>query len=391
MASPLIHVMHVLTDTNVGGAGTLLCNQLAAMDPQSFYFSVILPRGSRLAERIRALKTSCRILFTDHAADRSDDLRAIGEYLRIFRIHRPDIIHTHAALAARIAARLCHTPALIHTRHCVFPLTARQKSPLYHLVFGAVNHALSDGTIAVAKAAQEQLCALGMKEDRIRVIVNGVSPLRRCTEQEKTALRNALSIPHDAFIVGMMARLESYKGQGTLLDATARCLGMIDGERFYVLLCGDGSQKDALTRQAGALGISDHVRMVGFCEDVAPYYAIMDVNVNASYGTETSSLALSEGMSVGVPAVASAFGGNPAMVQTGVNGLLFPPQDAETLAEALLHLYHDRDALRRLSTGARLFYEQHLTARGMAEQLGAYYKEILAQKKHRIQTSPTLQ
>jgi glycosyltransferase involved in cell wall biosynthesis len=120
--------------------------------------------------------------------------------------------------------------------------------------------------------------------------------------------------------------------------------------------------------------------MVGFVEDVAPYYGLMNVNVNASYGTETSSLALSEGMSLGIPAVASTYGGNTYMVRDGVNGLLFPPHDSTALRHALLRLLQDEPLREQLSLGARTFFEQHLTARAMTEQLEAFYLELWQRK-----------
>jgi glycosyltransferase involved in cell wall biosynthesis len=282
MHHPILHVMHVLTDTNIGGAGTLLCNQLATFDRTQFCFTIVLPRGSHLAKRLAALPLPCHLLYTDHGADRSADWKSIGEYIRIFRAHRPDIVHTHAALSARVAARVCRVPVCIHTRHCVFPLTARQTSSLYRAAFRTANHLLSDGVIAVADAAKSQLIALGMREDDIRVIINGVQPLRTCSEEETAALRRRLDIPKTAFVIGMVARLEPYKGHATLLDALATLLKAEPHAPIYAILCGDGSQRAALEAQATELGISDHVRFAGFCADVAPYYAIMNVNVNAS-------------------------------------------------------------------------------------------------------------
>ena len=116
----------------------------------------------------------------------------------------------------------------------------------------------------------------------------------------------------------------------------------------------------------------------GFSDDVAPYYGIMDLNLNCSWGTETSSLALSEGMSVGVPAVATTYGGNPYMITEGVNGLLVPEKDAPAMARAILRLEDDRDLLARLSDGARRMYREKFTARVMTEQLEALYEKAAA-------------
>lgn len=374
--------MHVLTDTNIGGAGTLLCNQLATFDRTHFCFTVVLPRGSRLVERIAALPLPCHILYTTHGIDRSADLKAISEYTHIFRTHHPDIVHTHASLAARIAARVSRVPVCIHTRHCVFPLTTYQKTPLYRVVFRNINKLLSDGVIAVADAAKEQLVELGMDADDIRVIINGVQPLRACSEEEKAHLRQSLAIPQDAFVIGMVARLEEYKGQSTLLSSIKQLLGREPRAPIYAVLCGDGAYRSNLEMQAEQLGISDRIRMVGFCRDIAPYYGIMDININASYGTETSSLALSEGMSVGVPAIASDFGGNPYMIRDGYNGLLSPAKDSTALTDALLKVYRDRDLLHTFGENAHRFYVKHLTARGMTEQMEALYRTLYQQKKH---------
>jgi glycosyltransferase involved in cell wall biosynthesis len=93
-------------------------------------------------------------------------------------------------------------------------------------------------------------------------------------------------------------------------------------------------------------------------------------------------------MSVGVPAVASDFGGNPYMIRDDYNGLLFPAKDAAALADALLTLYRDRKLLHTLGENARSFYAEHLTARGMTEQMEDYYRALYEQKKRGRRKTP---
>ena len=66
---PRIKVMHVLTDTNIGGAGTLLYNAMRCASAHRFEYVVVLPRGSRLIERF--LPLSCRVVTVNCAQDRS--------------------------------------------------------------------------------------------------------------------------------------------------------------------------------------------------------------------------------------------------------------------------------------------------------------------------------
>ena len=139
------------------------------------------------------------------------------------------------------------------------------------------------------------------------------------------------------------------------------------------LLIGDGSCRAELESQARALGVADHVIFTGFVDDVAPYYALMDVNLNCSIGTETSSLALSEGMSLGVPCIATTFGGNPYMVTDGKNGFLVPERDPAAMAEKICALIDDPALRQKLSAGALSAYAEKFTASAMTRQLEDMY------------------
>ena len=252
---------------------------------------------------------------------------------------------------------------------------------MFRAAFRVGSRILSDRVIAVADAAKDNLIALGMDEGQIEVIINGVLPVRDCSDGEVDALRERLGLTERHFVVGMPARLEHYKGQSTVLEAAALCKNAAPDMRF--LLLGDGSQLGRCRELARTLDLEDRVRFCGFVDDLAPYYALMHLNVNASFGTETSSLSLSEGMSAGVPAVASRYGGNPRMIEEGVNGFLFPPHDAKALADLLLRLHADRALLKTLSDGAERLYRERFTADAMVRRLEGLYRRLLAEGTRR--------
>ena len=115
------------------------------------------------------------------------------------------------------------------------------------------------------------------------------------------------------------------------------------------------------------------MNFVGFQKDIAPIFNITDVNVNCSYVSETASLSLSEGMSIGIPSVASNIGGNPYMVNDEENGLLFPAQDYEALANALIRLYRDDELYKKCSLGAYARYRKELNNKIMCEKMTSFY------------------
>lgn len=114
------------------------------------------------------------------------------------------------------------------------------------------------------------------------------------------------------------------------------------------IFMGDGSEREKLEAEAKDAGVGDIIIFTGFVDDVAPYCNIMDLNLNCSWASETSSLALSEGMSLAKPAVVTDVGGNPYMVTDGVNGFVVPKKNPGAMAEAILRLVRDGELLGRL-------------------------------------------
>ena len=370
----MIRILNVLTDSNIGGAGRLLVNYLHNFDRTRFDSAVVLPKDSRLIPAVRA--EGYDVIETEYGRDKSWDRRAVGELRRIIREWKPDIVHTHSSLSARVAAWQCGVPSRFYTRHCAFEPSKRLTTFPGKQLNGLMNRVLSTDIVAVAEAAKKNLTDTGVPEGMITVIINGVEPLRETSAAENEALRCELGIGRDDFVCGIVARLEDYKGHSYLLDTAKTVLASKPGTVF--LIVGEGTERERLEKRAAELGIAGQVIFTGFCDDVAPYYGIMDLNLNCSFGTETSSLALSEGMSVGVPAVATTYGGNPYMITEGVNGLLVPEKDAGAMADAILKIMDDPALLKRLSDGARRLYREKFTARAMTEQLERLYEAACA-------------
>lgn len=364
-----LKILHVLTDTNIGGAGTLLLNYLHCFDREKYDISVCLPRGAELAPLVEA--EGYRVIDLEHGHDRSFENAALREYTKLFRRERPDIVHTHSAFSAKLAAYLAGVKSRIYTRHCAFEMPKRLTSFPGRQINGLINNTLATQIVAVAAAARDNLTETGVSEKKITVIINGVMPMREATDDECRALRESLNISGGAFVCGIPARLESYKGHSYLIDTVAELKA--SHPELVCIFMGRGSEEDALREKARCAGVEDNIRFAGFVRDLAPYYGIMDLNINCSWGTETSSLALSEGMSVGVPAVVTDFGGNPYMITDGVNGFVVPMKNSHAMAEAICRIIDDRELLRRLGEGALEQYRLKFTAQAMTRNLEKIY------------------
>jgi glycosyltransferase involved in cell wall biosynthesis len=373
-----MRVFHVISDKNIGGAGVLLSTILKNLDRERVQNIVALPNGSLLTDRLRALGVP--ILPLEHSPDRIS-AGSVGELTRLIRATRADLVHANAALSARLAGRLCHV-GVLHTRHCCFPPEGIWRLPVIRAAGGIWNRVLSDRVIATADAAAENLRALGIPPHKITCIVNGSEAVRAVTEAELADLRASLGLSPDDFTVGIVARLVPCKGHDTLLLAAREAIDRMPEIPFRFLIVGDGPLREELERRARELRLSDSVRFTGFVRDMAPLWHSLRVNVNCSCGTETSCLALSEGMSVGVPMVVSHFGGNPAMLgKNGGAGFLCPVGDSHAFADAICAIAASRELEASMRREARRRYETYYTARVMTDRLTEVYEEVLAERK----------
>lgn len=370
-------IIEVSSDTNIGGAGKCLLALLENFDYSSFEVKVVLPKNSLLKPHID--KLNIPVIEVDGIADKSLDAGAIGELKRIFKAEKPDLVHTHASMSARIAARQAGAK-VIYTRHSVFKPSKKISQGPGKLINGMINNYLADGIIAVAEAAKDNLTDTGVSAKKIRVILNGVDALKETSESQKSQLRERFGVKSGEKVVSIVARLEDIKGHEYFIEAADELIKKGIKARFFI--AGTGSYENVLKEKVKAMNLTDNVIFTGFITDIDKLMAITDVQANASYGTEATSLALLEGMSIGIPAVVSDFGGNPGVIKTGRNGIVVPKQNSHALAEGLEKLLTDDELYKKMSAGAREIFNSTFTSKAMTENTENYYKEIIGGKNN---------
>ena len=141
-----------------------------------------------------------------------------------------------------------------------------------------------------------------------RQMMNGSEAVTLPDAGERRKLRASYGFGEDDFVLGIMARIEVYKGHDDILEALRFLLD--EGRRVKLIIAGSGSYESELRRKAAAFP-EGTVVFAGFISDISRILSVMDVQINASYESETSSLSVIEGMSAGVPSVVSDCGGNP--------------------------------------------------------------------------------
>ena len=369
----MIRILNIISDTNIGGAGRVILNYLRYADRNKFETLVAIPRGSLLKPLLEEAEVT--VYEVDGMADCSYASQDVKALQALIRQVKPDLVHTHGALSGRIAAKRCRVP-VVYSRHSAFPVPAKLKYPPGRWVNKLLNEHYADHIIAVSPATRDNLTEGGISPKKITVVMNGVAPVAPISDGEKAALRQSLGLGPDVFTFGILARIEDYKGHLYLVYA-AKLLKDRGYSNFRILVAGTGAFEEEVTRAVTEMGVEDVVQMLGFRSDAAALLNILDVQLNASYGTEATSMALLEGMSLGLPTIASDYGGNPFVITSGQNGLLFPSKDSAALADAMAELMDHPEEVAIMREKALETYQSRFTGEVFARNTEQIYENVL--------------
>jgi glycosyltransferase involved in cell wall biosynthesis len=205
---------------------------------------------------------------------------------------------------------------------------------------------------------------------RVETVHLGVPlPEIRAARGRGAAIRQSLGWPENP-LIGIVGRLDPWKGQETFLEAAALVASSRPDARFVViggaLQETDGTYPEHLRVLASSLGIADRLCFSGHVEDAYSWFDALDVVIHASSG-EPFGLVVVEAMALGKPVVCADDGGPREIVGSERCALLVPPRDAARMSSAILRLLEEpglaEELSRRGSARAEEFSEERMVGR----------------------------
>ena len=369
-----MRIIHVISDSNIGGAGRYLLNYLENSDRSNFEIKVVVPFKSKLIDEIK--KLGFEYFEIDGLAEQSYNKIAVKQLYKIFKEQKPEIVHAHACLSARIAAKKCKAK-IIYTRHTDAVASKKLTNPVGKVINGFVNGYLADGIIAVSNAARENLISTGINEKKIKVIFNGVPYEKKADEERIKQIYEQFGFVYDTKIVAIVARLEEIKGHEYFID-TAK----IVSDRGYdvkFVIAGIGSREEFLKKYVQEKEVNNVV-FLGFVKNVSELNNITFIQLNTS-SYEAFGLSVVEGMRFGVPAIVTDSGGNPEVTHNGVTGYVIHGQNPEEFAKKIIQLIDDEMLYKEMSSNSIKIFNEKFTASVMSKNTERYYLEILGGNK----------
>lgn len=268
-------------------------------------------------------------------------------------------------VAAVLLGKRLGVPVVITARGTDLNLIPRYPRPRRRILWAASEAA---GMITVCRALKDVLVDLGVPEDRVRVLRNGVDLDMFQPPADRAALRQRLGIDRPCLL--SVGHLITRKGH----DLVIRALRDLPGTMLAI--AGDGPEQETLQTLAAKCGVSARVRFLGALPHAGlrDWYGAADCLVLAS-SREGWANVLLESMACGTPVVATRVWGTPEVVAVEEAGRLAERTPASLASEvrALLANPPPRAATRAYAEGfswdATSLGQKALFERILAEQM----------------------
>lgn len=288
---------------------------------------------------------------------------------------KPDVLHAHSpvldGLAALRVGKKLGIPVIYEIRAfwedaAVGNGTGREGSLRYRLTKHLETHAVksADAVAVICEGLRGDLIARGIDPDKITVSPNGVDlDLFGDPPPRDDMLAEMLGLAADDAVIGYIGSFYDYEGIDDLIAAMPALVAVQPKARL--LLVGGGPMEASLKAQAAASPAAAHIHFVGRVPhtEVERYYSLIDILAYPRKKMRLTDLVTPlkplEAMAQGKLVAASSVGGHRELIEDGVTGTLFAPDDPAAIADALARLLENRAMWPERRRTARIFVETH--------------------------------
>ena len=296
-------------------------------------------RVAELKQKLQDMHVRCyQIDFARNIKHMGQNMRALRQVEGLMKQNGYAFCHCHSPIGgvvARIAGHRTKTK-VIYTAH---GFHFYQGAPVMNwLVYYPVEKMLSRWTDVLITINHEdyKLAKKKFKMKKLTYVPGiGIDTQRECLSQkEKEEKRKELGIPQDAFLITNAAEFTPNKNQKTVIEA----IEQLHNPNIYFVMCGIGEKKAELEQYVKEHGLEEHIRFVGFRNDLHEILQTSDCFVLSSF-REGLSVALMEAMAEGLPVVCGRIRGNVDLIKDGKGGILVSPENKEDYEAAFRKLY----------------------------------------------------
>jgi glycosyltransferase involved in cell wall biosynthesis len=356
-----------------GGNATSVNDLIVRLDKNRFNPIFIFLTGSKFPEN-HFQQAGYKVIYLsngNHVATFSPF--AIFKLAKALKENRIDILHCHchkttvigtsAAMLAGIPVVFTFVRGLNRTRTLLRRFTN-------FFLFEKVNKILP-----VSQSVKDDVLKSNwsVEADKLFVLENSIDYERFANADiTKLKAKQLLGFSENDFLFGTVGRLVPTKGLPYLLDAFAKVKNTIPNA--HLVLIGDGYARTELENYAAKTGCASSVHFLGRKDNIEKLLKGFDVFVLASIA-EGMPRAVLEAMAAGVPCIATKVGGLLEIIESSDTGILVPPRNFDSLAEAMKTLANmSAEGLEKIVKNAQNRVREIYSHEVVAEKLQNLYE-----------------
>lgn len=362
-----MRILHILPELNLGGVETATFDTVKYMIRAKNEVFVI-SNGGELLKDLELLGVT-HYKLPVHRKSLFVILKMIPKVAQILLKEKIDIVHAHSRVPAWIAYFACRrtNKVFITTCHGFY------RSPIFSQVMGWGKRVIAISNVI----ARHMVDDFGVPYERIRLVPSGVDLekfKRLDTEKKKTK----------EFHIGMVGRLTRIKGHLYFIKAMAKVARIIPNVKIWIV--GDATStgeayKEEIEVLVKRLGLKSCTEFLGNQRDIPAIMSQLDLLVLGTTVPEAFGRVIIEAQSCKVPVIATKVGGVVDIIEDGRTGLLVPPADPESMAEAIVKVLQSPELARAYSEAAYKKVLEKYSAESMVNSTLKVYEDALENQK----------
>ncbi len=370
------------------GADKVMLDLIKRLDKSKYTPYVILPTEGVLVDELRKEGINVMVMPYPIMRRKYFNFKGIVQYgmglivytnriAKVAKKYHIDLIHTNTAatLEGSFVSKKLHIPQLWSIHEIIM------NPKIMYIVTSKLIAKYSSVTVTDSNAVKVHLDASGyFKKSNIKVIYNGVDNNRFKPENDCTYLYEEWNIPKKARIIGMMGRVNSWKGQGDFLKAAN--IIMKNYQDVYTVFVGAAFKGEEWREKELAEAIEqspykDRIINKGYRTDSEGIYKLFDIFVLPSINPDPLPTVVLENMATGNPVVGYKHGGVCEMVKEGYNGLLAEIRNPSDLAKKIEILLNDDELRIQMGQNSRKRLIEKFSIESYVENYSLEYDRLI--------------
>jgi glycosyltransferase involved in cell wall biosynthesis len=356
----MMKVLQIINNLDIGGAETILKNYVLKNEDQDIQNHICLIGGSDTFILNQLIEKNIKIYKLD-LKNKYSAAAALRKLRYIISKGGYDCVHVHLFPGQYYGAKLAKEFKDVHfifTEHSTF--NKRREIKLLYPV-EKWSYSSFEKIICVSEMTCRSLGDwMPSIKSKLKVIYGGIVI---------NDIKKSKGPIYDAVLVG------SLRGNEKGVDIFIKAIKNIENSITRVAIVGDGVLKEEFISLRDSLGLTEKIEFAGNVDNVNEYLSQSKMFVLPSRW-EGFGLAILEAMAAHVPVIASNVGGIPEIINDGIDGILVPVEDIETLSKSMLYILNNKDKAMSMADNAYRTVCEKFSIQVFAKNLNNLYKEL---------------